>query len=64
MLTDPTHTEPVFAALAAGEFLLIAGEGDVYSAAELREWLEDTGWRPLEHKPLTGPTSLLVAGTK
>jgi hypothetical protein len=60
-LTDPTHTAPAFAALAAGEFLLIAGEGDVYSEAELREWLRDTGWRPLEHAPLTGPTSLLVA---
>jgi hypothetical protein len=64
MLTDPTHTQPVFAALAAGEYLLIAGEGDVYSEEELREWLLDTGWQPLEHKPLTGPTSLLVAEAK
>lgn len=60
-LTDPTHTQPVFAALAAGEFLVLAGEGDVYSAEELCEWLRDTGWRPLEHKPLSGPTNLLVA---
>ncbi len=64
MVTDPTHTQPVFAALAAGEYLVIAGEGDVYSAAELSEWLRDTGWRPLEHQPLTGPTSLLVAGAE
>jgi SAM-dependent methyltransferase len=60
-VTDPTHTQPVFGALAAGEFLMIAGEGDVYSEDELRRWLGDTGWRPLERMPLTGPTSLLVA---
>lgn len=63
-LTDPTHTQPAFAALAAGEFLVMAGEGDVYSEAELRAWLEETGWQPLEHIPLTGPTSLLVAGPR
>jgi hypothetical protein len=60
-LTDPMHTDPAFAALAAGEFLLIAGEGDVFSAEEPREGLGETGWRPLEHQPLGGPTSLLVA---
>jgi SAM-dependent methyltransferase len=63
-LTDPTHTQPLFAALAAGEFLVIAGEGDVYSEVEVREWLEETGWQPLEHTPLTGPSSLLVAGAR
>lgn len=60
-LTDPTHTQPLFAALAAGEFLVMAGEGDVYSEAELRAWLAEAGWQPLEHTALTGPTSLLVA---
>jgi hypothetical protein len=63
LLTDPTHTQPLFAALAAGEYLVIAGEGDVYSEEELHDWLQDTGWRLLEHRPLTGPTSLLVAET-
>lgn len=63
-VTDPTHTQPLFAALAAGEFLVNTGEGDVYSEEELRAWLQDTGWQPLEITPLTGPTSLLVAGTK
>lgn len=61
VLTDPTHTQPLFAALAAGEFLVIAGEGDVYSEQEVREWLLETGWRPLEHRSLAGPTNLLVA---
>ena len=61
LLTDPTHTQPVGAALMAGEFLVIAGHGDVYSDAEVRGWLQETGWRPGETKPLAGPTSLLVA---
>jgi hypothetical protein len=61
MLTDPGHTQPIEAALAAGEYLVIAGHGDVYSDTEVREWLRETGWRPVETKPLGGPTSLLVA---
>lgn len=59
--TDPTHTEPPLAALMAGEFLVITGEGDVYSEHEASEWLAQTGWRPLERKPLAGPISVLVA---
>ncbi len=59
--TNPTHTEPLFAALMAGEFLIIAGEGDVYSVEEARAWLQQTGWRFVEHKPLAGPSSLVVA---
>ena len=61
--TDPTHTQPLPAALLAGEFLVIAGEGDVYSEDELSEWLAETGWRRLEHRPLAGPASLVVAET-
>ncbi len=61
--TDDTHTEPHFAALMAGEFLLSTGEGDVYSETELCDWLADTRWRMLEHKPLAGPQSLIVAET-
>jgi O-methyltransferase/methyltransferase family protein len=61
--TDPTHTEPPFAALMAGEFLVITGEGDVYSEEELGGWLDKTGWRLLERKPLAGPMSLVVAET-
>ncbi len=59
--TDPTHTEPLFAALMAGAFLLRSGEGDVYSEEEVRGWLQATGWRLLERKPLAGPASLVVA---
>ncbi len=59
--TDPTHTQPTFAALMAGEFQMFTGEGDVYSEEEVHEWLQQAGWRPLEHKPLAGPASLIVA---
>ena len=58
--TDPTHTQPTFAALMAGEFLVVAG-GDVYSEEEAHAWLRESGWRPLERKPLAGPASLIVA---
>ncbi len=61
--TDETHTDPPFAAFMAAEFLLITGEGDVYNEQEAREWLDETGWRMLEHKPLAGPQSLIVAET-
>ena len=59
--TDPTHTQPTFAALIAGEFQMFTGEGDVYSQEEVHAWLQQTGWQPLEHKPLAGPANLIVA---
>jgi SAM-dependent methyltransferase len=58
--TDPTHTQPLTAALMAGAFLLTS-QGDVYSAAEARDWLQTAGWQSIEHRPLAGPTSLIVA---
>jgi SAM-dependent methyltransferase len=61
--TDPTHTRPLMAALMAGEFLLNTGGGDIYSEEEAREWLQQSGWRVLEHKLLVGPASLIVAET-
>jgi cyclopropane fatty-acyl-phospholipid synthase-like methyltransferase len=33
--TDPTHTQPFFAAIMAGQFLVSGGEGDVYSEDEI-----------------------------
>jgi len=61
--TDPTHTLPTPVAMLAGEFLLFAGEGDVYSEEEIQRWLRETGWRPVDHRPLAGPASLIVAET-
>jgi len=59
--TDAGHTEPAFAALMAGEFLVVTGEGDVYSAQEVKDWLDETGWRVVDRRPLAGPMSLIVA---
>lgn len=59
--TNATHTEPLFAALMAGEFLTMSGEGDVYSVEETRDWFQQTGWQLLENKPVAGPASLAVA---
>jgi len=54
----------VFFRLAIGTFTYkhgTSGNGDVYSVQELRSWLDQTGWRFLEQKPLGGPASLVVA---
>lgn len=59
--TNPAHTQPVFAALMAGEWLMGRGEGDVYSEDEIRDLLTSTGWTMTERRPLTGPASLVVA---
>jgi SAM-dependent methyltransferase len=61
MWTDPTHTQPLLAALLAAEFLAVTGEGESYSAEEAGSWLRETGWRTVEHTPLAGPASLIVA---
>jgi SAM-dependent methyltransferase len=58
--TNATHTEPLEAALMAGEFLVTGGEGDVYSVEQAQEWMRQTGWRFLEHRSLQGPVSLVV----
>ena len=59
--TDPTHTQPVQAALMAGEFAVHLRDGDVYSVDEARGWLPEAGWRFIEHLPLVGPQSVIVA---
>ena len=59
--TNPAHTEPLQAALMAGEFAVHIRTGDVYSVEEVRVWLERIGWRFAGHRPLAGPQSLIVA---
>jgi len=58
--TDPTHTQPLAAALVAGEFAIHVNDGDVYSVAEGESWLAATGWRATGHMPLAGPISLVT----
>jgi hypothetical protein len=45
----------------SGEFLTFSGEGQSYSEADAKIWLDQTGWRVSERKPLAGPASLIVA---
>lgn len=59
--TDPTHSDPPLAALMAGEFLLVSGEGRAYSVVEVEGLAAETGWRIASQQPLAGPQSLLVA---
>ena len=61
--TDPTHTQPLPAALMAGEFAIHVNDGDVYSVEEGTGWLQEAGWRYLDHRPLAGPMSVIVAET-
>jgi hypothetical protein len=61
VFTDQTRTQPLAAALLAGEFLVLAGEGDVYSEREVRGWLYTCGWQPLQGSSLESPWTLLVA---
>lgn len=57
--TNPQHTEPLFAAMMAGEFLTNIG-GDVFSEEEGKGWLRETGWEYVQTILLEGPTSLIV----
>jgi hypothetical protein len=59
--TNDAHTEPLIAALLAGEFLLVGGQGDIYSVSEASQWLADAGWTACEHRPLAGPQTLIIA---
>jgi cyclopropane fatty-acyl-phospholipid synthase-like methyltransferase len=59
--TDSTHTQPLPAALMAGEFAIHVNDGDVYSVEEGAAWLGATGWSYTGHAPLAGPISLVTA---
>lgn len=59
--TDRRRTRPPLAALMAGAFQTISGEGDVYSAEEARAWLAACGWSAGQPQLLAGPLSLIAA---
>lgn len=61
LFTDQTRIQPLAAALLAAEFLVLAGEGDVYTEREVRGWLYTCGWQPLQRSALDSPWSVLVA---
>lgn len=58
--TNPDHTEPYFAALYSGEFYVNSG-GASYSADEIKDWLGKHQWSWKDHRPLGGPSSVVIA---
>lgn len=58
--TDASRTQPPFAALMAGEFLVVEG-GDSYGVDEVGTWLRETGWRVESSRPAEGAATLIVA---
>jgi O-methyltransferase/methyltransferase family protein len=57
---DSGGTSPVAATLISGEFLMNTF-GVSYTLDEVKSWLPAAGWRPIEHLPLAGPVSVLIA---
>lgn len=55
MMTDRTHTQPVFSALFAVNMALTARQGWVFSDAELKAWMEEAGLVEFQCKPLPPP---------
>src|SRR5260370_3257090 len=53
--TDPTHTQPMFAALMAGEFLVHSGEGAAHSEEGGRGWLHESHPHPFVPLPPPHP---------
>ena len=55
MMTDASHTQPVFSALFAVNMALTSANGWVFSDAELRGWLEEAGFVDCSCRPLPPP---------
>lgn len=55
MMTDETHTSPMFSALFAVNMALIARDGWVFSDKELSGWLAKAGFVDFEVRPLAPP---------
>jgi ubiquinone/menaquinone biosynthesis C-methylase UbiE len=57
---DATRTKPALGALLSCTYFLISGGRNTYTPDEARAWMERTGFRFQEHRPLGGPTSLVI----
>jgi 3-hydroxy-5-methyl-1-naphthoate 3-O-methyltransferase len=55
MMTDATHTQPPFSAIFALTMGLTTQNGWVFSAEELRGWMEEAGFRGFSVQPLPPP---------
>ncbi len=63
MMTDATHTKPVFSALFAVNMALTTENGWVFADSELKEWMREAGFAPGETQsvPPPMPHSLVCA---
>ncbi|MGE5268881.1 MAG: methyltransferase [Thiohalocapsa sp.] len=57
---DAAHREPPPVPLISGEFLMISGEGQAYGEDDAEAWLQQTGWRKVERRPLGGLASVII----
>lgn len=65
MMTDLTHTAPVFSALFALNMALTTENGWVFSDEELKGWMKEAGFSALETRPVPSPMPhWLVSGRK
>ena len=55
MMTDRTHAAPAFSALFAVNMALTTQNGWVFSDAELKTWLAETGFDPADAHPVPPP---------
>ncbi|HRR34322.1 MAG TPA: methyltransferase [Kiritimatiellia bacterium] len=55
MMTDPTHTRPVFSALFAVNMALTTDHGWVFSDAELHAWMRQAGLEVCDTRPVPPP---------
>lgn len=65
MMTDATHTAPKFSALFAVNMALTTTNGWVFSDAELKDWMSEAGFTPLQTQTVPPPMPhWLVTGEK
>lgn len=65
MMTDATHTAPVFSALFALNMALTTENGWVFSDEELKGWMKEAGFGDMETSPVPAPMPhWLVSGRK
>lgn len=65
MMTDATHTAPKFSALFALNMALTTANGWVFSDEELKHWMREAGFAPMETMKAPPPMPhWLVAGVK
>jgi hypothetical protein len=55
MMTDPTHTQPPFAALFAINMALTTEHGWVFAERELAGWMAQAGFMSIRCRPLPPP---------